>query len=243
MNKATVLSILRFLFVTLWRLALLTAALAALAVLGLHMTLQTIFCGPSEAARNELTLTLLESEKTRDIPGRYLDQATIDAICAVENTLTADVTDPKQITVAPAPLTQNEITFHGSTYTAQIKLLSDPAQAGVAFTGGENFAGFTGEGKLILATSRDKAASMGIAGSCGHILILNGQPNDGLFAAHSGYAPRTAIGQRSDGTVILVTTDGWTKEHPGATYRDLINLMIQFGAVNACITQNAEEGA
>lgn len=236
MNKK---AITRCILVTVWRLALVVGAVAALALLGLHMVLQTIFCGPSEIARNELTLTLLESEKTRHIPGRYLDQAVIDAICAVENTLSADVTDPALITMAPAELSRNEITLSGTTYTARITLFEDASQLTVSLSGGQNFAGFTPEGKLILSTSAAKAKAMGIAGNCGHILMLNAQPNDGLFAATSGYAPRTAIGQRADGIVILVTTDGWTSDHPGATWQDLINIMTQFGAVNACTVENA----
>ena len=44
---------------------------------------------------------------------------------------------------------------------------------------------------------------------------------------------RTAIGQRSDGTIILLVTDGRTTSNPGATYNDVTELMVKFGAVTA----------
>ncbi len=44
---------------------------------------------------------------------------------------------------------------------------------------------------------------------------------------------RTAIGQRADGTIILVVTDGRTTSNPGATYNDVTEVMVKFGAVTA----------
>ncbi|MBQ2863600.1 MAG: phosphodiester glycosidase family protein, partial [Clostridia bacterium] len=44
---------------------------------------------------------------------------------------------------------------------------------------------------------------------------------------------RTAIGQRTDGTVILLVTDGRTTSSPGATYNDVIEILIKYGAVTA----------
>ena len=46
--------------------------------------------------------------------------------------------------------------------------------------------------------------------------------------------PRTAIGQRADGTVIFVVVDGRQGGSLGATYADLIDIMVEYGAVNAC---------
>ena len=46
--------------------------------------------------------------------------------------------------------------------------------------------------------------------------------------------PRTAIGQREDGTVLLLVTDGrGISGHLGATASDLIDVMSKNGAVNA----------
>ena len=64
-------------------------------------------------------------------------------------------------------------------------------------------------------------------------LIINGEErqSNGLG---SGANPRTAIGQRADGTVLLLVTDGRGKSsHFGATANDLIEIMSEYGAINA----------
>ena len=55
-----------------------------------------------------------------------------------------------------------------------------------------------------------------------------------LNGAGSGANPRTVIGQRADGAILLLVTDGrGASGHLGATAQDLINVMQQYGAVNA----------
>ena len=63
---------------------------------------------------------------------------------------------------------------------------------------------------------------------------MNGEINMDAYNTNSGYNPRTAIGQRSDGTVIFVCIDGRQANSLGGTYRDVIDIMIEYGAVNAC---------
>ena len=64
-------------------------------------------------------------------------------------------------------------------------------------------------------------------------LIINGEARQ-LNGAGSGANPRTVIGQRADGAILLLVTDGrGASGHLGATAQDLINVMQQFGAVNA----------
>ena len=64
-------------------------------------------------------------------------------------------------------------------------------------------------------------------------LIVNGQVRE-LNGQGSGANPRTAIGQRADGSVLLLVTDGrGASGHLGATASDLIDIMNQYGAVNA----------
>lgn len=64
-------------------------------------------------------------------------------------------------------------------------------------------------------------------------LIINGEERE-TGGSGSGANPRTAIGQRADGTVLLLVTDGrGANGHLGATAKDLIKIMKQFGAVNA----------
>ena len=64
-------------------------------------------------------------------------------------------------------------------------------------------------------------------------LVINGEART-LNGAGSGANPRTVIGQREDGAIMLLVTDGRGKAgHLGATASDLISIMLKYGAVNA----------
>lgn len=64
-------------------------------------------------------------------------------------------------------------------------------------------------------------------------LIINGEKRESNGLG-SGANPRTAIGQREDGSVLLLVTDGrGASGHLGATANDLIEIMEEYGAVNA----------
>ena len=64
-------------------------------------------------------------------------------------------------------------------------------------------------------------------------LIVNGEERK-VDGKGSGANPRTAIGQKADGTVLLLVTDGrGASGHLGATPADLIKIMKKYGAVNA----------
>lgn len=64
-------------------------------------------------------------------------------------------------------------------------------------------------------------------------LIINGEATP-TVGKGSGANPRTVIGQRKDGAVILFVTDGRGHEgHIGATASDLISVMQKYGAINA----------
>lgn len=64
-------------------------------------------------------------------------------------------------------------------------------------------------------------------------LVINGESRE-LNGMGSGLNPRTAIGQRADGALLLLVTDGRGKSgHLGASASDLINIMSEYGAVNA----------
>ena len=64
-------------------------------------------------------------------------------------------------------------------------------------------------------------------------LVINGEARD-MNGMGSGLNPRTAIGQRADGSVLMLVTDGRGKAgHLGASASDLINIMVEYGAVNA----------
>ncbi|MBE6963908.1 MAG: phosphodiester glycosidase family protein [Ruminococcaceae bacterium] len=64
-------------------------------------------------------------------------------------------------------------------------------------------------------------------------LIINNEARE-MNGMGSGLNPRTAIGQRADGSVLLFVTDGRGRfGHLGASSGDLIAVMEEFGAVNA----------
>ena len=49
----------------------------------------------------------------------------------------------------------------------------------------------------------------------------------------SGLNPRTAIGQRSDGAILMMVVDGRRATSLGASFKDEAEKMLDFGAVNA----------
>ena len=64
-------------------------------------------------------------------------------------------------------------------------------------------------------------------------LIKNGVPRE-MNGKGSGLNPRTVIGQRADGALLLFVTDGrGYNNHIGASAGDLIDVMMRYGAVNA----------
>lgn len=67
----------------------------------------------------------------------------------------------------------------------------------------------------------------------GPILVVNGEARD-PDTLISGLNPRTAIGQRSDGAILMLVIDGRQATSLGATYQDEADIMVEFGAVNAC---------
>ena len=102
----------------------------------------------------------------------------------------------------------------------------------------EGFAGFNQDNMLIVATqiNEKQIKEMKIRDGCcfGPVLIMNGMVNEEAYNANSGYNPRTCIGQRADGAVILLCIDGRQANSLGGTYADAINIMVEYEAVNAC---------
>lgn len=97
--------------------------------------------------------------------------------------------------------------------------------------------GFNNDNVLVLTKSTGKEAlEMGIrdAVSFGPFLIVNGEPAQ--FTGNGGYgiAPRTAIGQRKDGIVLLLVIDGRRPGHSlGVDMVELTNILLKYGAYNA----------
>ena len=96
--------------------------------------------------------------------------------------------------------------------------------------------GFDKEHRLIVGTMTGQdALDLNMEGACtfGPSLIINGVAQNEDAPLASGVNPRTAIGQRADGAVLLLVIDGRQVSSPGATYDDLVDVMLEYGAVNA----------
>ncbi|MGN7470451.1 phosphodiester glycosidase family protein [Brevibacillus sp. SAFN-007a] len=103
---------------------------------------------------------------------------------------------------------------------------------------GETALGITYEGKLITGSyTAEQLVKMGVrdAMSFRPQLIVNGK---NLFkdkpAKSWGIQPRTAIGQKADGTIVFVVIDGRQPGHSiGASMNDLAELLEERGIVTA----------
>ena len=98
------------------------------------------------------------------------------------------------------------------------------------------FVGFNKENKLVLGKfTKEQAVSMGIrdAVEFGPFLIVNGKSSFVKGNGGWGIAPRTAIGQRSDGIVLFLVINGRLATSIGADMGDLTEIMENYGAVNA----------
>lgn len=96
--------------------------------------------------------------------------------------------------------------------------------------------GFNNENKLLVGSySAAKAYRNGMRDcvSFGPILVMNGEPMSASSSSGS-LNPRTGIGQRADGAVLFLVIEGRIPSSLGATYSDMIEVFMKFGAVNAC---------
>ena len=71
------------------------------------------------------------------------------------------------------------------------------------------------------------------AASFGPALVMNGEAAGGKRGLGGGLNPRTAIGQRADGAILLLVINGRSLDSLGATLDDLAAIMLEHGAVNA----------
>lgn len=297
------------------RFFLLLFTLIVLLVVGLALAMNLIFNGPSTAARDALTMSLLEPSATKWIPGLFMSEDLVASIrdSGKDETPLEDINLDEIVIMDSSSLAATDEwaaypdgirieSYAGKTYNAHIMLIQDPsrvylglssydgfstskpgkrlnvaiedegasaavnagafnddgtsgAQVGsvpsgmvihdgkvvsnvknAAFPGG--FGGFTNDNKFVVAENMTEAHAMelGIRDGCefGPVLIVNGVPNQQVYSGNSGYNPRTVIGQRADGVVIIICADGRQAGSLGATYKDMIDLLTAYGAVNAC---------
>ena len=103
------------------------------------------------------------------------------------------------------------------------------------------FIGLDKDNRLFVSEGMTKARAdeLGIRDAVcfqtGNVLITHDGDNVVLYYAdnNTGTAQRTAIGQRADGTIILLVTDGRSASSLGATHNDVIDIMVDYGAVTA----------
>ena len=103
------------------------------------------------------------------------------------------------------------------------------------------FIGFDKDNNLIVreGMTQKKAEELGVRDGCcfmtGNVIIERDGDDVKLNYANDnlGIAQKTAIGQRADGTVIMIVTDGRSTDSVGATRNNMIDLMVEYGAVTA----------
>lgn len=120
---------------------------------------------------------------------------------------------------------------HG-TVISNGKVVSDYEDARV----GGGFICFTKENKLILGKmTKWEALAKGCrdAVEFGPYLIVNGKSSFIKGNGGWGIAPRTAIGQRKDGIVLMLVINGRIPSSIGADLVDLTEIMENYGAYNA----------
>ena len=101
--------------------------------------------------------------------------------------------------------------------------------------------GFDNNDKFICRESMtaNEADELGIRDAVsfqnGNLLIDNadGKVNLHYGDNNKGAAQRTAIGQRADGVVLMLVTDGRSASSIGATRNDVIDILVEYGAVSA----------
>lgn len=99
--------------------------------------------------------------------------------------------------------------------------------------GGDAFVGYDANGMLYIGYyTAQEALDLGVISGVtfGPIIVMNGQVYD---VDSSGLNPRSAIGQRADGAILMLVLDGRQAHSAGAKYQDLADIMIDHGAVNA----------
>ena len=106
-----------------------------------------------------------------------------------------------------------------------------------------NLVCLTNENKLILLKGYTVQQALGmnvrdavhVKHETGPFLIIDGEPLEvpSIDVYGGGKNPRTAIGQRADGAILMCVIDGRQASSLGATFKEMIDIMQDYGAVNA----------
>ena len=107
---------------------------------------------------------------------------------------------------------------------------------GPAYSHAVDVIGFNKDDVLVLGRYTEKELEgLNLRDACEFtpFLIINGEPAEISGNGGWGVAPRTAIAQRKDGTVLFVVIDGRQLTSAGATIKQLQQVLIDEGAYNA----------
>ena len=153
-------------------------------------------------------------EYLKDMAKRVNAQVCINGGGFVDPGLNSNGSTPCGITISKGETKTNDATWNGS--------------------GG--IIGFNEDDQLILTKcSRSQAQYLGIRDcvTFGPFLIVNGEASKVLGNGGWGVAPRSVIGQRADGIVLLFVSDGRSGLKQGIDMNDEIEIMQRYGAINA----------
>ena len=97
--------------------------------------------------------------------------------------------------------------------------------------------GIDSSNKMIVSNSmtysKMKQLNLQSAVSFGPVIIINGQPTIRSGNGGWGIQPRTAIGQRKDGAILMLVIDGRQSDSLGATLKNVQDIFLQYDAYNA----------
>jgi len=141
---------------------------------------------------------------------------------------------------AIAGINGGEFVDGADTYTAQpVGLVMKDGQVLNDNGGTSHVTGITYDNKLVVGNMNASKAKelnirdcVSISNSIGPFLVVNGEAQD-VSGIAGGLNPRTAIGQTADGKILLLAIDGRQVNSLGASFSDLQDIMVQYGAVNA----------
>ncbi len=125
---------------------------------------------------------------------------------------------------------------YGNGGTAVGMVMVDGVMLKKPATKSVNIIGFNNNNVLVLGKYNvSQLDSLNLRCACEFtpFLIINGVPADISGNGGWGVAPRTAIGQRQDGTVLFVVIDGRSIASAGATIKQLQQVLIDEKAYNA----------
>ncbi len=202
----------------------------------------TIGVNPSKTHNNTVTLQQVNSSRFKG----YL----------------LEIDDPTQVTlgITPSLGTKGELTSeiardNGAIAAVNAGGFNDPSGTGTGKTpygviihngvvmweendeANEDLIGLDGNGVLVTGSyTIPEMEEMNIREgvSFGPTLIKNGEKMvTGAINDQWGLGPRTAIGQKQDGTILLLVIDGRQIDSPGATLLDVQNILYDQGAWTA----------